>query len=154
MDEVQPEENEEFSPAMDFQIQRADELTDVPVDDKENIEENTEDDTESDAEEEEVPPFQLEKAQRQPSKNPKSSEAEIQNGIVSIQHEISQKEAAEKKEYRFPPLKPAEKRQRKIPGRYGCPSAENCPEAAGGSSQFRSKCDSDKCKLWSYCNSV
>ena len=104
MDEVQPEENEEFSPAMDFQIQRADELTDVPADDKENIEENTEDDTESDAEEEEVPPFQQEKAQRQPSKNPKSSEAEIQNGIVSIQHEISQKEAAEKKEYRFPPL--------------------------------------------------
>ena len=100
MDEVQPEENEEFSPAMDFQIQRADELTDVPADDKENIE----DDTESDAEEEEVPPFQPEKAQRQPSKNPKSSEAEIQNGIVSIQHEISQKEAAEKKEYRFPPL--------------------------------------------------
>ena len=104
MDEVQPEENEKFSPAMDFQIQRADELTDVPADDKENIEENTEDDTESDAEEEEVPPFQPEKAQRQPSKNPKSSEAEIQNGIVSIQHEISQKEAAEKKEYRFPPL--------------------------------------------------
>ena len=104
MDEVQPEENEEFSPAMDFQIQRADELTDVPADDKENIEENTENDTESDAEEEEVPPFQPEKAQRQPSKNPKSSEAEIQNGIVSIQHEISQKEAAEKKEYRFPPL--------------------------------------------------
>ena len=100
MDEVQPEENEEFSPAMDFQIQRADELTDVPVDDKENIEENTE----SDAEEEEVPPFQPEKAQRQPSKNPKSSEAEIQTGIVSIQHEISQKEAAVKKEYRFPPL--------------------------------------------------
>ena len=100
MDEVQPEENEEFSPAMDFQIQRADELTDVPSDDKENIEENTE----SDAEEEEVPPFQQEKAQRQPSKNPKSSEAEIQNGIVSIQHEISQKEAAVKKEYRFPPL--------------------------------------------------
>ena len=96
--------SEEFSPAMDFQIQRADELPDVPADDKENIEENTEDDTESDAEEEEVPPFQPEKAQRQPSKNPKSSEAEIQNGIVSIQHEISQKEAAVKKEYRFPPL--------------------------------------------------
>ena len=105
MDEVQTEENEEFSPAMDFQIQRADELTDVPADDKGNIEENTKDDTESDAEEEEeVPPFQPEKAQRQPSKNPKSSEAEIQNGIVSIQHEISQKEAAVKKEYRFPPL--------------------------------------------------
>ena len=105
MDEVQPEENEEFSPAMDFQIQRADELTNVPADDKGNIEENTKDDTESDAEEEEeVPPFQPEKAQRQPSKNPKSSEAEIQNGIVSIQHEISQKEAAVKKEYRFPPL--------------------------------------------------
>ena len=105
MDEVQPEENEEFSPAMDFQIQRADELTDVPADDKGNIEENTKDDTEIDAEEEEeVPPFQPEKAQRQPSKNPKSSEAEIQNGIVSIQHEISQKEAAVKKEYRFPPL--------------------------------------------------
>lgn len=105
MDEVQPEENEEFSSAVDFHIQRADELPEVLPDDIENRKENAEDDTESDVEEaEEVPPFQPEKAQRQPSKNPKSSEAEIQNGIVSIQHEISQKEAAEKKEYRFPPL--------------------------------------------------
>ena len=105
MDEVQPEENEEFSSAVDFHIQRADALPEVLPDDIENRKENAEDDTESDVEEaEEVPPFQPEKAQRQPSKNPKSSEAEIQNGIVSIQHEISQKEAAEKKEYRFPPL--------------------------------------------------
>ena len=53
---------------------------------------------------EEVPPFQQEKAPRQPSKNPKSSEAEIKNGIVNIQHEISQQETAVKKEYKFPTL--------------------------------------------------
>ena len=53
---------------------------------------------------EEVPPFQEEKVTRQPSKNPKSSQAEIQNGIVNIQHEITQQEAAVKKEYKFPTL--------------------------------------------------
>ena len=51
-----------------------------------------------------MPPFQQEKAPRQPSKNPKSSEAEIKNGIVNIQHEISQQETAVKKEYKFPTL--------------------------------------------------
>ena len=154
MDEVQPEENEEFSPAMDFQIQRADELTDVPADDKGNIEENTKDDTESDAEEEEeVPPFQPEKAQRQPSKNPKSSEAEIQNGIVSIQHEISQKEAAVKKEYRFPPLNLLKRGSGKSQGDTDAhlrKTAQKLQEVL----QFRSKCDCDKCKLRSYCNPV
>ena len=53
---------------------------------------------------EEVPPFQEEKVTRQPSKNPKSSPAEIQSGIVNIQHEISRQEAAVKKEYKFPTL--------------------------------------------------
>ena len=51
-----------------------------------------------------MPPVQQEKAPRQPSKNPKSSEAEIKNGIVNIQHEISQQETAVKKEYKFPTL--------------------------------------------------
>ena len=36
MDEVQPEENEEFSSAVDFHIQRADELPEVLPDDIEN----------------------------------------------------------------------------------------------------------------------
>ena len=53
---------------------------------------------------EEVPPFQEEKVTRQPSKNPKSSPAEIQSGIVNIQHEITRQEAAVKKEYKFPTL--------------------------------------------------
>ena len=61
-------------------------------------------DTYEEEEPEDVPPFQEEKAARQPSKNPKSSPAEIQNGIVNIQHEISQQEAAVKKEYKFPTL--------------------------------------------------
>ena len=39
--------------------------------------------------EEDLPPFQDEKAVRPPSKNPKSSEKEIQSGIVNIQHEIT-----------------------------------------------------------------
>lgn len=41
----------------------------------------------------------------QPHKNPKSSKEEIENGIQNIQHEISTKTAAEKKEYHYPPLK-------------------------------------------------
>lgn len=36
--------------------------------------------------------------------NPKSSKEEIAGGIVNIQHEINQQEAAAKKEYRFPRL--------------------------------------------------
>ena len=60
--------------------------------------------TQKAAAQEDVPPFQEEKVTRQPSKNPKSSQAEIQNGIVNIQHEISQQEASVKKEYKFPTL--------------------------------------------------
>ena len=41
-------------------------------------------------------------SERQPSRNPKSSPAEIQNGIVNIQHEIT--ENAVKREYQFPSL--------------------------------------------------
>ena len=39
------------------------------------------------------------------AKNPRSSGAEIENGIVNIRHEISQGQEQEKKEYQFPPLK-------------------------------------------------
>ena len=46
-----------------------------------------------------------EKSSHQPSKNPKSSQAEIEHGINNIQHEISQKELPEKKPYQYPPLK-------------------------------------------------
>lgn len=45
-----------------------------------------------------------EKAARQPSKNPKSSKKEIENGIRNIQHEINSKEGEVKKEYQFPPM--------------------------------------------------
>ena len=45
-----------------------------------------------------------EKATRQPSKNPKSSKKEIENGIRNIQHEINSKEGEAKKEYQFPPM--------------------------------------------------
>ena len=65
---------------------------------------------------EDVPPFQEEKVTRQPSKNPKSSQAEIQNGIVNIQHEISQQEAAVKKEYKFPNLNLLKKGSNKSQG--------------------------------------
>ena len=46
-----------------------------------------------------------EKSSHQPSRNPKSSQAEIEHGINNIQHEISQKELPEKKPYQYPPLK-------------------------------------------------
>ncbi|WP_373214905.1 DNA translocase FtsK 4TM domain-containing protein [Ruminococcus sp. 5_1_39BFAA] len=57
------------------------------------------------AQEAETPPFEPEKAHRQPSRNPKSSKQEIESGIVNIQHEINQQGATVKKEYQFPPLK-------------------------------------------------
>ena len=83
-------------PAMDFEIHRAEQIQ-PEAEVEPEIQEQTDIP-------EEVPPFQQEKAPRQPSKNPKSSEAEIKNGIVNIQHEISQQETAVKKEYKFPTL--------------------------------------------------
>ena len=65
---------------------------------------------------EDVPPFQEEKVTRQPSKNPKSSPAEIQSGIVNIQHEITQQETAVKKEYKFPTLNLLKKGSNKSQG--------------------------------------
>ena len=44
-------------------------------------------------------------APKQPSKNPKSSQSEIETGIKNIQHEIESREPKEKKAYQFPPLK-------------------------------------------------
>ena len=66
--------------------------------------------------EEDLPPFQDEKAVRPPSKNPKSSEKEIQSGIVNIQHEITRQEAAVKKEYKFPDLNLLKKGSSKAQG--------------------------------------
>ena len=83
-------------PAMDFEIHRAEQIQPEA-----EVEPEIQEETDIP---EEVPPFQQEKAPRQPSKNPKSSEAEIKNGIVNIQHEISQQETAVKKEYKFPTL--------------------------------------------------
>ena len=83
-------------PAMDFEIHRAEQIQPEP-----EVESEVQEQTDIP---EEVPPFQQEKAPRQPSRNPKSSEAEIKNGIVNIQHEISQQETAVKREYKFPTL--------------------------------------------------
>ena len=66
--------------------------------------------------EEDLPPFQDEKAVRPPSKNPKSSEKEIQSGIVNIQHEITRQEASVKKEYKFPALNLLKKGSSKAQG--------------------------------------
>ena len=44
-------------------------------------------------------------APKQASKNPKSSQSEIETGIKNIQHEIESSEPKEKKAYQFPPLK-------------------------------------------------
>ena len=92
---------------MNFEIHRAeDTVTDTYEVDSEPQQE----------EEEELPPFQEEKVTRQPSKNPKSSEKEIQSGIVNIQHEITRQEAAVKKEYKFPTLNLLKKGSNKSQG--------------------------------------
>ena len=113
-------EQEEIKPVADFEIHRAaDSGVDTSDEDeafygetdfsgqpeKEQVDfENSGQDSEQELQQEEVPPFQPERAQRQPSRNPKSSEKEIQSGIVNIQHEISQTENAVKREYKYPTL--------------------------------------------------
>ena len=92
---------------MNFEIHRAeDTVTDTYEADSEPQQE----------EEEELLPFPEEKVTRQPSKNPKSSEKEIQSGIVNIQHEITRQEAAVKKEYKFPTLNLLKKGSNKSQG--------------------------------------
>lgn len=56
------------------------------------------------AQEETEPPFQEEK-EKKPSKNPKSSQSEIENGIRNIDHEINSQQPPVPKVYHFPPLK-------------------------------------------------
>lgn len=113
-------EQEEIKPVADFEIHRAaDSEVDTSDEDeafygetdfsgqseKEQVDfENSGQDSEQELQQEEVPPFQPERAQRQPSRNPKSSEKEIQSGIVNIQHAISQTENAVKREYKYPTL--------------------------------------------------
>ena len=92
---------------MNFEIHRAeDTVTDTYEADSEPQQE----------EEEELLPFPEEKVTRQPSKNPKSSEKEIQSGIVNIQHEITRQEAAVKKEYKYPTLNLLKKGSNKSQG--------------------------------------
>ena len=83
------------SAPMNFEIHRAEPVADIYEPEEDILPQDIP---------EEVPPFQEEKVTRQPSKNPKSSPAEIQSGIVNIQHEITRQEAAVKKEYKFPTL--------------------------------------------------
>lgn len=82
---------------MEFKIQRS-----QPISVEEAEPEGTETE-ELSQKAEPVPAYEPEK--RQPSKNPKSSAAEIENGIDNIQHEIKQQETAVKKKYQYPPLK-------------------------------------------------
>lgn len=117
-------EQEEIKPVEEFEIHRASQIEEPPIDRPDGEEEESDDLFEEEFDEieipqieiprskkemisepvEEMPPFQDEKAHRQPSKNPRSSEKEIHSGIVNIQHEITQKEAAVKKEYKYPTL--------------------------------------------------
>ena len=104
--EAQEEEHSEETPsgapqAPEFEIHRSEPLPDLTRDE----EENPYDDPvkPANAMEEEIP-FPESKEGKTASKNPKSSPAEIQNGIINIQHEITKQEPAVKKEYKFPPL--------------------------------------------------
>lgn len=134
-------EQEEIKPVADFEIHRAaDSEVDTSDEDeafygetdfsgqpeKEQVDfENSGQDSEQELQQEEVPPFQPERAQRQPSRNPKSSEKEIQSGIVNIQHEISQTENAVKREYKYPTLNLLKKGSGKSQGDSDATSAEN-----------------------------
>lgn len=104
--EAQEEEHSEETPsgapqAPEFEIHRSEPLPDLTRDE----EEDPYDDPvkPANAMEEEIP-FPESKEGKTASKNPKSSPAEIQNGIINIQHEITKQEPAVKKEYKFPPL--------------------------------------------------
>ena len=109
-------QEEEIKLDEEFEIHRAQETSEAAEEISEDITEEFEeesviemdlDDLDLSYDEEELEdarPFQAEKAQGQPSKNPRSSEKEIHNGIVNIQHEITQKETAVKREYRYPTL--------------------------------------------------
>ena len=59
--------------------------------------------------------------QRQSVKNPKSSQAEIENGIDSVQKQISKEQAVPKRVYHFPPLRLLEKGEG---GKHGDSEAE------------------------------
>lgn len=50
-------------------------------------------------------PEETERISHPSTRNPKSSQAEIEHGIKNIQHEISSTEIPEKKPYQYPPLK-------------------------------------------------
>ena len=65
--------------------------------------------------EEDLPLFRM-RRQCGRLRNPKSSEKEIQSGIVNIQHEITRQEAAVKKEYKFPALNLLKKGSSKAQG--------------------------------------
>ena len=94
---------------MEFRIHRSEpQLVEEP---EESWEEEGEPEIFSEPEYQEAVP-----AQRQASKNPKSSQAEIETGIRNIQHEIESREPEEKKAYQFPPLKLLKKGDGKAQG--------------------------------------
>ena len=86
------------SSAPEFEIHRSEPLTDLTGDEEEISYEEPVNAMEEDT------PFPESKEGKTASKNPKSSPAEIQNGIINIQHEITKQEPAVKPEYKFPPL--------------------------------------------------
>lgn len=92
LDEDELDTQEAGSGQMEFKINRPVPEADLDLDDE-------------DDEEDDLPPFQEEKAKRQPSKKTRSDAAEIETGIENIQQEIKKNEPVVKKKYQFPPLK-------------------------------------------------
>lgn len=96
--EIEALSEEMPSIAPEFEIHRSEPLTDLSREEEESSYEEQVNIMEEDAS------FSESKEEKIDSKNPKSSPAEIQNGIINIQHEITKQEPAVKPEYKFPPL--------------------------------------------------
>ncbi len=84
---------------VDFEIHRS-----QPAEQEEELLDEKEPAAKVPIQEDAVPPFQEEKVNK-PSRNPKSSQSEIEDGIRNIDHEINSQQPAVPKVYHFPPLK-------------------------------------------------
>ncbi len=93
---------EPFIPEKAFPIQRADHLV-QDIEEIAALEEGISEDI-SLAEEPKEEQETREKEQASHTKNPRSSQKEIEQGVNAVKEEIATKEAEEKKEYQFPPL--------------------------------------------------
>lgn len=106
--EKKPEILEPFIPEKAFPIQRADHLV-QDIEEIAALEEGIVEDV-SAAEEPTEEPGTKEPASH--TKNPRSSQKEIEQGVNAVKEEIATKEAQEKKEYQFPPLSLLKKGQK------------------------------------------